>query len=77
MQQISHGDFLVFLAEALMYEEGDLAMDKAFPELVYDSTGMLMLAAALEDRFGEIVSLDDLVECHTPGDIYELLMRKS
>lgn len=75
MELIASGEFLDFLAEALMYDEGRLAMDEDFPELVFDSTGKLMLAAALENRFGLMVSLDDLVECRTPGAVYELLKR--
>ena len=76
MPNISREDFLAFLGEALMYDEAPLAMDKPFPELVFDSTGKLMLAAALEERYGLQASVDDLIACKTPGDVYGLLQQR-
>jgi acyl carrier protein len=76
MPDISREEFLAFLGEALMYNEAPFVMDKPFPELVFDSTGKLMLAAALEDRYGLQVSVDDLIPCKTPGDVYGLLQQR-
>lgn len=66
-------EFLIFLAETLMYEDGPLKMDEPFPNLVFDSTGKLMVAAAMEEKFGLTLSLDELLACRTPGDIYALV----
>lgn len=75
MEKLSAEEFLSFLGEALMYEEGPLEMDKPFPPLIFDSTGVLMLAAALEERFGLILPLEELGKMNAPGDVYEYLRR--
>lgn len=74
---IDTDEFLAFLAEALMYDAEPLAMDKPFPELVFDSTGKLMAASAIEDKYGMVLSLDDLANCVKPGDIYELIIKQN
>ena len=75
MSQIVLEDFLIFLADALMYDEEPLSEDQPFPPLVFDSTGKLMVAAAVETKSGLTLSLDDLIACKTPGDIYELVKK--
>lgn len=77
MQQKTPEEFLQFLAEVLMYDEAPLAMQTPFPALVFDSTGKLMLAAAVEQEYGFSLSLDDLVSCQTPGDVYELINKRA
>lgn len=73
---ISPEEFLSFLGDALMYDEAPLVMDKPFPELVFDSTGKLMLAAALEERYGLQISADELIPCKTPGEVYGLIQKR-
>lgn len=70
-------EFVQFLAEALMYDEGPLQWAKPFPELIFDSTGKLMLAAALENEMGISVSLDDLIACNTPEEVHVLVRKNS
>jgi phosphopantetheine attachment domain protein len=75
MSQIVLEEFLSFLADALMYDEEPLAADQPFPPLVFDSTGKLMVAAAVEAKYGLALSLDELINCKTPGDVYELVRK--
>ena len=72
---MSKEEFLTFLAESLMYNDEPFTMEKTFDPLVFDSVGILMLASAIESRYGMILSLDQLSKCKTPGDVYELLRR--
>ena len=75
--QLTEKDFLDFLAKALMYDEEPFAMNKPFSPLVYDSVGTLLLATAIESTYGNIISLDELTKCKTPGDIYDLFNSKN
>lgn len=70
-------EFDQFLADALMYDEGPLQWSEPFPELIFDSTGKLMLAAALENELGISVSLDDLINCNTPEEVHALALKNS
>lgn len=73
MTTVDENAFLIFLSESLMYEEEPFKMDVALNELVFDSIGKLMVAAALEKNYEVQASLDDLINCKTPRDIYALI----
>lgn len=77
MSDLNAENFLNFLSESLMYDEEPLQMDVPLPELVFDSIGKLMVAAAFEKRHGIQLSLDQLITCKTPRDIYELVQPKN
>ncbi|MDE5832796.1 MAG: acyl carrier protein [Desulfovibrio sp.] len=75
MEKPTKEEFLTFLGEALMYTDEPLAMDQPIPDQVFDSTGVLMLSMALDEKYGLSLPLAELSEFKTPADVYEFVVK--
>lgn len=69
-------EFANFLREALMYENGPILLDEPFPQEVFDSTGVLMLSTAIEDKFGILIPMEEVAKYKNPREIYEYIARQ-
>ncbi len=64
-----------FVKEALILESAIGLDDDLESTGLYDSTGKLMLIAAIDRQFNKLVSIVDLNSCKTPRALFELATR--
>ena len=72
MSKLSEKEFLEFLENSLM-AESPLEMDISIPEDIFDSTGKLIIVTAFSREFDIALSVDQMMRCQTPRDLYGLL----
>ncbi len=52
--------------------ESPLEMDISIPEDIFDSTGKLIIVIAFSREFDIALSVDQMMRCQTPRDLYGL-----
>ncbi len=74
----SHAAVLAYIEEATQSEEGSLPGDVQLKAIVgWDSMGMVWFMSLVEEHHGVELSVFDLRDCETPGDLLACVLKRS